>query len=45
MVLPELSEDLTNKAMNKQTYYHLVFDRSGSMDSCWKEARQSFQTQ
>lgn len=45
MVLPELSEDLTNKAMNKQTYYHLVLDRSGSMDSCWKEARQSFQTQ
>lgn len=45
MVLPELSEDLTNKAMNKQTYYHLVLDRSGSMDSCWKEARQSFESQ
>ncbi|WP_133557344.1 vWA domain-containing protein [Algoriphagus boseongensis] len=31
--------------MKKQTYYHLVLDRSGSMDSCWNEARQSFQTQ
>ncbi len=31
--------------MKKQTYYHLVLDRSGSMDSCWKEARQSFQSQ
>lgn len=40
-----ISEDLTNKAMKKQTYYHLVLDRSGSMDSCWKEARQSFQNQ
>ncbi len=24
----------------KHTYYHLVLDKSGSMDSCWKEARQ-----
>jgi hypothetical protein len=24
----------------KTTYYHLVLDRSGSMDSCWQEARQ-----
>lgn len=31
--------------MKKQTYYHLVLDRSGSMDSCWKEAEQSFQSQ
>ena len=31
--------------MKKQTYYHLVLDRSGSMESCWKEARQSFQSQ
>lgn len=31
--------------MKKQTYYHLVLDRSGSMDSCWSEARQSFQSQ
>ena len=31
--------------MKKQTYYHLVLDRSGSMDSCWKETRQSFQSQ
>lgn len=31
--------------MKKQTYYHLVLDRSGSMDSCWNEARQSFQSQ
>ncbi|GEO22183.1 VWA domain-containing protein [Cyclobacterium qasimii] len=31
--------------MKKQTYYHLVLDRSGSMDSCWKEARQSFHSQ
>ncbi len=24
----------------KTTYYHLVLDRSGSMDSCWAEAKQ-----
>ena len=24
----------------KNTYYHLVLDRSGSMDSCWQEVRQ-----
>jgi hypothetical protein len=24
----------------KKTYYHLVLDKSGSMDSCWSEARQ-----
>ncbi len=26
--------------MKKNTYYHLVLDKSGSMDSCWSEARQ-----
>lgn len=26
--------------MKKKTYYHLVLDKSGSMDSCWAEARQ-----
>ncbi len=31
--------------MKKHTYYHLVLDKSGSMDSCWKEARQSFESQ
>lgn len=28
------------KAIMKQTYYHLVLDKSGSMDSCWAEAKQ-----
>jgi hypothetical protein len=37
--------DLKNKAMKKHTYYHLVLDKSGSMDTCWKEARQSFESQ
>ncbi|WP_162342683.1 vWA domain-containing protein [Cyclobacterium salsum] len=27
-------------AIIKKTYYHLVLDKSGSMDSCWSEARQ-----
>jgi hypothetical protein len=31
--------------MKKHTYYHLVLDKSGSMDTCWKEARQSFESQ
>jgi hypothetical protein len=26
--------------MKKTTYYHLVLDKSGSMDSCWDEAKQ-----
>uniref|UniRef100_UPI0040485151 hypothetical protein n=1 Tax=Algoriphagus sp. TaxID=1872435 RepID=UPI0040485151 len=26
--------------MKKTTYYHLVLDRSGSMDSCWLETKQ-----
>ncbi len=26
--------------MKKKTYYHLVLDRSGSMDSCWEEGKQ-----
>jgi hypothetical protein len=39
MALPELSDDLINKAIKKQTYYHLVLYRSGSMESCWKEAK------
>lgn len=26
--------------MKKKTYYHLVLDRSGSMNSCWEEAIQ-----
>lgn len=25
----------------KKTYYHLVLDRSGSMNACWDEARQA----
>ena len=29
----------------KTTYYHLVLDRSGSMDSCWQEARQVIDSQ
>jgi hypothetical protein len=29
----------------KTTYYHLVLDRSGSMDSCWQEARQVIDNQ
>jgi len=27
-------------ASKKKTYYHLVLDRSGSMNSCWQEATQ-----
>ena len=26
--------------MKKKTYYHLVLDRSGSMESCWEEGKQ-----
>jgi hypothetical protein len=26
--------------MKKKTYYHLVLDRSGSMESCWAEGKQ-----
>lgn len=36
------SEIITNK---KKTYYHLVLDKSGSMESCWSEARQVIETQ
>jgi len=28
------------EASKKKTYYHLVLDRSGSMNSCWQEATQ-----
>ena len=28
------------QTMKKTTYYHLVLDRSGSMDSCWLETKQ-----
>lgn len=31
--------------MKKKTYYHLVLDRSGSMQSCWNEARQVINSQ
>lgn len=29
-----------NSIMKKKTYYHLVLDKSGSMDSLWEEAKQ-----
>lgn len=29
----------------KKTYYHLGLDKSGSMDSCWEEARQVINNQ
>ena len=32
-------------SMKKKTYYHLVLDRSGSMQSCWAEARQVINSQ
>jgi hypothetical protein len=31
--------------MKKRTYYHLVLDKSGSMDSCWTEAKQVIDNQ
>jgi hypothetical protein len=30
----------TDLDMKKRTYYHLVLDKSGSMESCWNEAKQ-----
>ncbi|EMS33833.1 Hypothetical protein C943_04152 [Mariniradius saccharolyticus AK6] len=33
-------ESIDSKNTKKQTFYHLVLDRSGSMDSCWLEACQ-----
>ncbi len=35
---PAAAEAITPK--KKNTYYHLVLDRSGSMASCWQEVRQ-----
>jgi hypothetical protein len=35
-----LAEAATILPKKKTTYYHLVLDRSGSMDSCWQETKQ-----
>jgi hypothetical protein len=35
-----LAEAATILPKKKTTYYHLVLDRSGSMDSCWLETKQ-----
>jgi hypothetical protein len=35
-----LAEAATIQPKKKTTYYHLVLDRSGSMDSCWLETKQ-----
>jgi len=31
--------------MKKKTFYHLVLDKSGSMETCWTEARQVIKNQ
>lgn len=39
------SQNGENPTMKKKTYYHLVLDRSGSMQSCWAEAQQVINNQ